>query len=65
MAKKLTKREVDAIYRLRLKIDKLAEKYDPWNGHEDIPLGIEGNGTVYDNLSGASCSLDMILQEYL
>jgi len=65
MAKKLTKREVDAIYRLRLKIDKLGEKYSPYNGHEEIPLEIEGNGTVWDNISGASCCLDMILQEYL
>ena len=62
MKTKLTKKEVETLYRLREKIDAMIARIDP---NEEIDLQIEGNGTIGGQLSVASASLDTILQEYL
>lgn len=62
MKTKLTKKEVESLYRLREKIDAMRARIDP---NEEIDLQIEGNGTIGGQLSVASASLDTILQEYL
>ena len=62
MKKRLTKREVETLYRLREKIDAIRDKVDP---DDEMDLQIEGNGTIGGQLSVASASLDTILQEYL
>lgn len=62
MKTKLTKKEVESLYRLREKIDAMIARIDP---NEEIDLQIEGNGTIGGQLSVASASLDTILQEYL
>ena len=62
MKKRLTKKEVDTLYRLREKIDAIRAKVDP---DDEIDLHIESNGTIGGQLSVASASLDTILQEYL
>lgn len=62
MKKRLTKREVETLYRLREKIDAIRVKVDP---DDEMNLQIEGNGTIGGQLSVASASLDTILQEYL
>jgi len=59
----LNKREVEALNSLAERISKLRKKYDPDNGN-DIELQIQGNGTVWGNLSCAAAALDTILQEY-
>lgn len=64
MAKKktrLTKREVEMLIRIQRKIDKMRIQYDEEN---DIELQVDGNGTIGEALSGASGSLEIILQEY-
>lgn len=64
MAKKtrLTKKEVIAISRI---VDKLNALYRDYMDEEnDIPLQVEGNGSVGSNLSCACASLEVILQEY-
>ena len=61
MKTKLTKKEVETLYRLREKIDAMRESIDP---HDEIDLQVEGNGTIGGLLSVASASLDTILQEY-
>lgn len=62
MKTKLTKKEVETLYRLREKIDAIREKVDP---DDEMNLQIVGNGTIGGQLSVASASLDTILQEYL
>ena len=62
MKLKLTKKEVETLYRLREKIDAIRAKVDP---DDEMNLQIEGNGTIGGQLSVASASLDTILQEYL
>ena len=62
MKTKLTKKEVETLYRLREKIDAIRSKVDP---DDEMNLQIEGNGTIGGQLSVASASLDTILQEYL
>lgn len=62
MKTKLTKKEVETIYRLREKIDAIRAKVDP---DDEMNLQIEGNGTIGGQLSVASASLDTILQEFL
>ena len=62
MKKRLTKKEVETLYRLREKIDAIRAKVDP---DDEMDLQIEGNGTIGGQLSVASASLDTILQEYL
>ena len=62
MKTKLTKKEVEILYRLREKIDAIRAKVDP---DDEMDLQIEGNGTIGSQLSVASASLDTILQEYL
>lgn len=62
MKTKLTKKEVETLYRLREKIDAMRAKIDP---DDEMDLQIEGNGTIGGQLSVASASLDTILQEYL
>lgn len=62
MKTKLTKKEVETLYRLREKIDAIRAKVDP---DDETNLQIEGNGTIGGQLSVASASLDTILQEYL
>ena len=62
MKKRLTKKEVETLYRLREKIDAIRAKVDP---DDEMNLQIEGNGTIGGQLSIASASLDTILQEYL
>lgn len=62
MKKRLTKKEVETLYRLREKIDAIRAKVDP---NDEMDLQIEGNGTIGGQLSVASASLDTILQEYL
>lgn len=62
MKTKLTKKEVETLYRLREKIDAIRAKVDP---DDEMDLQIEGNGTIGGQLSVASASLDTILQEYL
>ena len=62
MKTKLTKKEVESLYRLREKIDAMMARIDP---NEETDLQIEGNGTIGGQLSVASASLDTILQEYL
>ena len=62
MKTKLTKKEVEILYRLREKIDAIRAKVDP---DDEMDLQIEGNGTIGGQLSVASASLDTILQEYL
>ena len=62
MKTKLTKKEVETLYRLREKIDAMRAKVDP---DDEMDLQIEGNGTIGGQLSVASASLDTILQEYL
>lgn len=62
MKTKLTKKEVETLYRLREKIDAIRAKVDP---DDEMALQIEGNGTIGGQLSVASASLDTILQEYL
>ena len=62
MKKRLTKKEVETLYRLREKIDAIRDKVDP---DDEMDLQIEGNGTIGGQLSVASASLDTILQEYL
>lgn len=62
MKTKLTKKEVEILYRLREKIDAIRAKVDP---DDEMDLQIEGNGTIGGQLSIASASLDTILQEYL
>lgn len=62
MKTKLTKKEVEILYRLREKIDAIRAKVDP---DDEMYLQIEGNGTIGGQLSVASASLDTILQEYL
>ena len=62
MKTKLTKKEVETLYRLREKIDAMRESIDP---DDEMDLQIEGNGTIGGQLSVASASLDTILQEYL
>ena len=62
MKTKLTKKEVEDLYRLREMIDAIREKVDP---DDEMDLQIEGNGTIGGQLSVASASLDTILQEYL
>lgn len=62
MKKRLTKKEVETLYRLREKIDAIRAKVDP---DDEMNLQIEGNGTIGGQLSVASASLDTILQEYL
>lgn len=62
MKTKLTKKEVETLYRLREKIDAIRAKVDP---DDEMNLQIEGNGTIGGQLSVASASLDTILQEYL
>ena len=62
MKTKLTKKEVETLYRLREKIDAMRARIDP---DDEMDLQIEGNGTIGGQLSVASASLDTILQEYL
>ena len=62
MKTKLTKKEVETLYRLREKIDAIRANVDP---DDEMNLQIEGNGTIGGQLSVASASLDTILQEYL
>ncbi len=62
MKMKLTKKEVETLYRLREKIDAMRAKIDP---DDEMNLQIEGNGTIGGQLSVASASIDTILQEYL
>ena len=62
MKTKLTKKEVETLYRLREKIDAIRAKVDP---DDEMALQIEGNGTIGGQLSVASASIDAILQEYL
>lgn len=62
MKTKLTKKEVETLYRLREKIDAIRAKVDP---DDEMNLQIEGNGTIGGQLSVATASLDTILQEYL
>lgn len=62
MKTKLTKKEVETLYRLREKIDAIRAMVDP---DDEMNLQIEGNGTIGGQLSVASASLDTILQEYL
>ncbi len=62
MKTRLTKKEVETLYRLREKIDAIRAKVDP---DDEMDLQIEGNGTIGGQLSVASASLDTILQEYL
>ena len=62
MKTKLTKKEVDTLYRLREKIDAMRDRIDP---DYEMDLQIDGNGTIGGLLSVASASLDTILQEYL
>ena len=62
MKTKLTKKEVEILYRLREKIDAIRAKVDP---DDEMDLQIEDNGTIGGQLSVASASLDTILQEYL
>ena len=62
MKTKLTKKEVETLYRLREKIDAMRAKID---SDDEMALQIEGNGTIGGQLSVASASLDTILQEYL
>ena len=62
MKKRLTKKEVETLYRLREKIDAIRAKVDP---DDEMNLQIEGNGTIGGQLSVASASLDTILQEYV
>ena len=62
MKTKLTKKEVEILYRLREKIDAMRARIDP---DDEMDLQIEGNGTIGGQLSVASASLDTILQEYL
>lgn len=62
MKTKLTKKEVETLYRLREKIDAMRERIDP---DDEMDLLVEGNGTIGGQLSVASASLDTILQEYL
>lgn len=62
MKTRLTKKEVETLYRLREKIDAIRAKVDP---DDEMNLQIEGNGTIGGQLSVASASLDTILQEYL
>lgn len=62
MKTRLTKKEVETLYRLRDKIDAIRAKVDP---DDEMNLQIEGNGTIGGQLSVASASLDTILQEYL
>ena len=62
MKTKLTKKEVETLYRLRDKIDAIRENVDP---DDEIDLQIKCNGTIGGQLSVASASLDTILQEYL
>ena len=62
MKKRLTKKEVETLYRSREKIDAIRAKVDP---DDEMNLQIEGNGTIGGQLSVASASLDTILQEYL
>ena len=62
MKKRLTKKEVETLYRLREKIDAIRAKVDP---DDEMNLQIEVNGTIGGQLSVASASLDTILQEYL
>ena len=61
MKTRLTKKEVETLYRLREKIDAIRAKVDP---DDEMNLQIEGNGTIGGQLSVASASLDTILQEY-
>ena len=62
MKTKLTKKEVETLYRLREKIDAIRAKVDL---DDEMNLQIKGNGTIGGLLSVASASLDTILQEYL
>ena len=62
MKTRLTKKEVETLYRLREKIDAIRAKVDP---DDEMALQIEGNGTIGGQLSVASASIDTILQEYL
>ena len=62
MKMKLTKKEVETLYRLREKIDAMRAKIDP---DDEMNLQIECNGTIGGQLSVASASIDTILQEYL
>lgn len=63
MRTRLNKREVAALNSVMERILKLRNQYDPEAG-KDIELQIQGNGTVWGNLSCAAASLDTILQEY-
>lgn len=61
MKTRLTKKEVEMLYRIRIKIDAMREKIDP---NDEIDLQVEGNGTIGGQLSVASASIETILQEY-
>lgn len=63
MKKRLNKKELAAIDSLADRISKLRQMFNEENG-TDIPLQIEGNGTVGGCLSCAAAALDTILQEY-
>lgn len=58
---RLNKQELRQIYSVYCRLIEIEKKFQDEN---DIPLQIEGNGSVAENLSCALASLDTILQEY-
>lgn len=63
MKTRLNKKEIAAIASIANRIDALRRKYDEETG-TDIPLQIEGNGTVGQCLDCAAGALESIIQEY-
>ena len=57
MKTRLTKKEVETLYRLREKIDAMRARIDP---DDEMDLQIEGNGTIGGQLSVASASIEWI-----
>ena len=61
--RKLTKRDLQILYSISDKLDKLRFRYNEDEG-TDIELQIKSNGTIGGNIACALASLDTILQEY-
>ena len=63
MRKRPNRRQLERIGRLQDMINKLQQAFDEEETGHDVQLHY-GNGTVYEQLSCASASLDCILQEF-
>lgn len=60
--KRLTQRDIDQLYRLREKIDRISARLESEGKNHTLSFG--DNGDVCVQLSCAAAALDTILQEY-